>query len=158
MIRSGIAEIGRPEPASGMLTSMESLEHVRTMWREDRASAAQQIELLDVGRHDDGRGYARTRMQLRRDQVNGHEIAHGGHIFLLADSTFALACNAGGHTTVASGGDISFVTAARLGDVLVAEANERITYGRSGITDVTVHRESDGQVIAEFRGRSRRIG
>jgi acyl-CoA thioesterase len=45
-----------------------------------------------------------------------------------------------------------------LGDVLVAEANERITYGRSGITDVTVHRESDGQVIAEFRGRSRRIG
>jgi|SRR5579875_1022590 len=136
---------------------MESLEHVRAMWREDRASAAQQIELLDVGRHDDGRGYARTRMQLRRDQVNGHDIAHGGHVFLLADSTFALACNAGGHTTVAAGADISFVAAGRLGDVLVAEATERVLYGRSGITDVTVRRESDGAVVAEFRGRSRRI-
>ena len=136
---------------------MDSLEHVRTMWHEDRASAAQEIELLDVGVYDDGRGHARTRMQLRRHQVNGHDIAHGGHIFLLADSTFALACNASGHTTVASGGEISFVTAGRLGDVLVAQASERVTYGRSGITDVTVSRESDGSVIAEFRGRSRRI-
>ena len=140
-----------------MLTRMESLEHVRAMWREDRASAGQQIELLEVGRHDDGRGYARTRMQVRRDQVNGHDIAHGGHVFLLADSTFALACNAGGRTTVASGADISFVAAGRLGDVLVAQATERVVYGRSGITDVTVRRESDGEVIAEFRGRSRRI-
>lgn len=136
---------------------MEGTEHVLTMWREDRASAAQQIELVDVGVYDDGRGHARTRMQLREHQVNGHDIAHGGHIFLLADSTFALACNASGHTTVASGGEISFVTAGRLGEVLVAEASERVTYGRSGITDVTVRRESDGAVIAEFRGRSRRI-
>ncbi|GAB3494600.1 hotdog family protein [Flexivirga lutea] len=136
---------------------MEATDHVHTMWQEDRASAAQEIELLDVGLYDDGRGHARTRMQLREHQVNGHDIAHGGHIFLLADSTFALACNAGGHTTVASGGDISFVAAGRLGDVLVAEASERVTYGRSGITDVTVRREADGAVIAEFRGRSRRI-
>lgn len=136
---------------------MDSLEHVRTMWREDRASAAQGIELLDVSVGADGLGSARTRMTIRADQVNGHDIAHGGHVFLLADSTFALACNASGHTTVASGGEISFVTAGRLGDVLVAEGHERVTYGRSGITDVTVRRESDNDVIAEFRGRSRRI-
>lgn len=140
-----------------MLARMDPLEHVRTMWREDRASAAQGIELLDVGVREDGLGFARTRMRLGEHQVNGHDIAHGGHIFLLADSTFALACNASGHTTVASGGDISFVTAGRLGDVLVAEAAERTTYGRSGITDVTVRRETDGAVVAEFRGRSRRI-
>ncbi|RNI25537.1 hydroxyphenylacetyl-CoA thioesterase PaaI [Flexivirga caeni] len=127
------------------------------MWREDRASAAQGIELVDVGVDDKGLGYARARMRLAEQQVNGHGIAHGGHIFLLADSAFALACNAGGHTTVGSGGDISFITAGRLGDVLVAEATERLTYGRSGITDVTVRRESDNAVIAEFRGRSRRL-
>ena len=33
---------------------------------------------------------------------------------------------------------------ARLGDVLVAEATQRTAYGRSGLTDVTVTRESDG--------------
>lgn len=136
---------------------MVSLEHVRTMWREDRASAAQGIELVEVGLGDDGLGFARTRMTIGPDQVNGHDIAHGGHVFLLADSTFALACNAGGHTTVASGGEISFVAAGRLGDVLVADGRERVTYGRSGITDVTVRRESDNEVLAEFRGRSRRF-
>lgn len=136
---------------------MNATDHVLTMWQDDRASAAQEIELLDVGLYDDGRGHARARMRLREHQVNGHDIAHGGHIFLLADSAFALACNAGGHTTVASGGEISFVTAGRLGDVLIAEASERVTYGRSGITDVTISRESDGAVVAEFRGRSRRI-
>jgi len=41
--------------------------------------------------------------------------------------------------------------------VLVAEARVRTAYGRSGITDVTVTRESDGAVIAEFRGRSRSL-
>ena len=58
---------------------------------------------------------------------------------------------------VAAGADIIFVAAARLGDVLVARATQRNVYGRSGVTDVTVTRESDGAVIAEFRGRSRTL-
>ena len=40
--------------------------------------------------------------------------------------------------------------------VLVATAGERISYGRSGIYDVTVRRGDE--VVAEFRGRSRVIG
>ena len=58
--------------------------------------------------------------------------------------------------TVAAGADITFVTPARDGDVLVALAAERVSYGRSGVYDVTVRR--GGQVVAEFRGRSRTIG
>jgi acyl-CoA thioesterase len=49
------------------------------------------------------------------------------------------------------------VAVARLGDVLVADATQRRAYGRSGLTDVTLTRESDGAVIAEFRGRSRSL-
>jgi acyl-CoA thioesterase len=89
--------------------------------------------------------------------VNGHDIAHGGYIFTLADSTFALVCNSRGHLTVAAGADITFVSSARRGDVLVAEGRARTAYGRSGLTDVTVTRESDGAVVAEFRGRSRQL-
>ncbi|GAA3100675.1 hypothetical protein GCM10020001_016860 [Nonomuraea salmonea] len=40
--------------------------------------------------------------------------------------------------------------------MLIAEAEERTRYGRSGIYDVTVRRP-DGQVVAEFRGRSREL-
>lgn len=133
------------------------LTHVQTMWSEDRASAGLGIECLEIT-HDGEHGAATARMRVSEAMVNGHDICHGGFLFALADSAFALACNAGGAPTVAAACDICFVTAAHLGDVLLATAIERTTYGRNGITDVTVTRASDAAVVAEFRGRSRSIG
>jgi acyl-CoA thioesterase len=127
-------------------------EHVQRMWAQDRASRALGMEATVVEE-----GCAVVRMPVTEDMVNGHGIAHGGHVFALADSAFALACNARGAATVSSGADIVFVSAAHVGDVLVAEARSRTAYGRSGITDVTVTRETDGTVVAEFRGRSRTL-
>jgi len=71
------------------------------MWAEDAASAALGMELVDleVGR-------ATVRMAVTAAMVNGHEIGHGGYVFTLADSTFALACNSHGLVTVAAGADI----------------------------------------------------
>ena len=128
------------------------LGHVQAMWADDAASRGLGMEALVVEPD-----HAVVRMEVGAAMVNGHAIAHGGFIFTLADSAFALACNSRGTRTVAAGADITFVTAARLGDVLVADARQRTTYGRSGITDVTVTRESDGAVVAEFRGRSRSL-
>lgn len=133
------------------------LSHVRSMWGGDEASRALGVTLLDVAVDERGLGHAATSTTVTEAMVNGHAIMHGGYIFLIADSTFALACNASGRMTVASGADINFVMSARLGDVLIARAAERTTYGRNGITDVTVTRESDDAVVAEFRGRSRSI-
>lgn len=139
------------------------LRHVRRMWAEDKASAALGIQILDVGVDSTGTrplGHARTRMTVTETMVNGHGIAHGGYLFTLADSTFALACNATGRSTVAAGCDITFVAPVRLGEVLEATAQERLTYGRSGLTDVTVRRVTDGvagEVVAEMRGRSRSL-
>ena len=128
------------------------LSHVRTMWADDQASRGLGM-VADVIEVD----HAVVRMSVTDAMVNGHDIAHGGFIFTLADSTFALACNSRGALTVAAGADITFVTSARLGDVLVADGRVRAAYGRSGITDVTVTRESDGALVAEFRGRSRSL-
>jgi acyl-CoA thioesterase FadM len=52
--------------------------------------------------------------------------------------------------TVASGAEITFVRPVREGDLLVARAQERTIYGRSGIYDVTV--KCGDEVVAEFRG------
>jgi acyl-CoA thioesterase len=125
-----------------------------TMFAADEASRALGIELVEAA---DGRAVAR--MRITREMVNGHDIAHGGFVFLLADTAFACACNTHGPVTVAAGADISFVAAGKLGDDLTAVAQERTRYGRNGIYDVTVHRDtSDGpEVVAEFRGRSRTI-
>ena len=77
--------------------------------------------------------------------INGHEIAHGGYVFMLADTAFACACNSHGPVTVAAGADITFLAPVREGDVLTATAAERVTCGRSGIYDVTVSRGDGGR-------------
>jgi acyl-CoA thioesterase len=128
-------------------------DSAEAMLAEDKASAGLGIELLDVAP-----SAARLRMTVRDDMVNGHAIAHGGFIFALADSAFAVACNTHGVVTVAAGCDITFAAPARLGDGLVADAVETDVFGRSGSTDVRVTRESDGELIALFRGRSRSLG
>ncbi|HEY4021155.1 MAG TPA: hydroxyphenylacetyl-CoA thioesterase PaaI [Pseudonocardiaceae bacterium] len=114
---------------------------------------------LGITVREAGDGNAVVSMRVRDTMVNGHDIAHGGYLFLLADTAFAYACNSYGPITVAAGAEISFVTSARLDDLLIATATARTRYGRNGIYDVTVHRDDpDGRtVIAEFRGRSREV-
>ena len=99
-------------------------------------------------------------MVVRPDMVNGHDLCHGGVVATLADSAFALACNSHGAVTVAAGFSIDFLRPARLGQTLHAEAREVSLRGRSGIYDVTVRADDpdEGEVIAEFRGRSRTLG
>jgi acyl-CoA thioesterase len=120
---------------------------VEKMMASDAASRTLGMELLDYGD-----GWARVRMTIRDDMVNGHGVCHGGMIFSLADTAFACACNSWGPVTVAAGADIAFVAPGRRGDRLTAEARVRSRFGRNGIYDVTVTR--DDEVIAEFRGRS----
>ena len=126
------------------------------MYAGDAASRACGITVEDVGP-----GFAVCRMTVAEKMLNGHGICHGGYVFLLADSTFAFACNSRNQSTVAQACDIVFLDAVHGGDVLTAEAGERVLTGRTGIYDVTVRRErTDGQppaVVAEFRGRSRTI-
>ncbi len=124
------------------------------MMSADEASRALGIELLEAGP-----GRAVARLRLTDGMINGHGVAHGGYLFLLADTAFACACNSHGPAAVASSAEITFVSPGRAGDELVAVAEERTRYGRNGIYDVTIFRELGDarEVLAEFRGRSRTI-
>jgi acyl-CoA thioesterase len=122
------------------------------MWDSDRASQALGIQVTDVSP-----GNAVARLTVTATMVNGHAIAHGGYLFLLADTAFAFACNTYGQVTVARSADITFVAPAHEGDELEAVAVERHRSGRNGIYDVTVRRRGSGEVVAEFRGHSREL-
>jgi acyl-CoA thioesterase len=102
-------------------------------------------------------GYARVRMAMRADMLNGHRTVHGGILFALADSAFAYACNSRNLRSVAAQASIVFLEPAREGDVLFAEAKEQALVGRSGVYAVSV-RSGDGRQIAEFTGFSRSVG
>ncbi len=124
----------------------------RAMLAAEGTGPAWGIEIVEARE-----GYARIRMRLRPDMLNGHGIAHGGMVFALADTAFAYACNGRNVKTVAAQGSIVFLDAAREGEMLIAEAEEAALVGRSGVYNVSV-RTQDGRAIAEFQGFSRSIG
>src|SRR3981189_2982670 len=121
------------------------------MWNDDDASRGLGMEIIDVKA-----GQAMLAMTVKPHMVNGHGIAHGGFIFLLADSTFAFACNSYNERTVVAQCNISFIKPGKLGDRLVATAREISRTGRSGIYDVRV--SVDDITIAGLRGHSRIVG
>jgi acyl-CoA thioesterase len=121
------------------------------MWANDPASRGLGMEIVEVAP-----GRATLGMTITDAMLNGHEMAHGGFIFTLADSAFAFACNSYNERTVAVHCSISFIKSAAKGDRLVADAREVSRTGKSGIYDVSV--AANGMVIAEFRGHSRTIG
>src|ERR1700755_1863792 len=82
-------------------------------------------------------GYAKVSMTVRGDMVNGHRTCHGGLIFTLADSAFAVACNSHNESNVAAAASIDFLAPALEGNQLIAEGNELWRSGRSGIYEIT---------------------
>lgn len=124
------------------------------MWADDRASQAMGMQIREIGV-----GRAVLSMRVREDMVNGHDIGHGGTTFSLADSAFAFACNSYDRVTVAAGAEIRFRRPTHLGDELFATATERSREGRDGVYDIVVARNApDGEVVAQFVGRSKEIG
>ena len=121
---------------------------LRRMLQNDRAAQAMGLRVLV-----DEPGHSVVSMRVRGDMLNGFAITHGGFVFALADTAFAIACNEDEAITVASGADISFLKSTVEGQTLTADARRRTRSGRTGVYDVTVTDEN-GDVVAEFRGRS----
>ena len=121
------------------------------LWGPDTCSQWLGMELIEVRP-----GYARIRMKVRPEFLNGHGICHGGLMFTLADSTFAFACNSHNKNAVAAGCSIEFLRPAHLGDVLTCEGLEQTLSGRHGIYDMRVSNQR-GEAVALFRGKSAQI-
>ena len=123
------------------------------MWADDFASRGLGMSLDHVAP-----GLSRLSMVIRPDMVNGLGLCHGGLIFTLADSAMAFASNAHGAHAVAQNCGITYLRPGRLGETLIAAAEERSRSARSSIYDVRVTGSSDGSVVAEFRGQTRLTG
>ncbi|CAH0249445.1 Acyl-coenzyme A thioesterase PaaI [Microbacterium oxydans] len=121
---------------------------MRPMMQRDAAAA-----MLGLQVEVDAPGEAVVSMTVREDMLNGFLITHGGLVFALADTAFAIACNEDERVTVAAGADITFLKSTKAGQTLRASALRRVVSGRTGLYDVTVTDET-GDVVAEFRGRS----
>lgn len=128
---------------------LEVAKHVgEIMMSNDKAAQALEIELLDIRP-----GFAKMKMVVRRDMLNGLDICHGGMTFSLADTAFAYACNSRNKKTVAMQCTINYVAAAKEGDELTALAEESSLSGRTGVYDITIVNQHK-KTVAHFRGTS----
>jgi len=107
------------------------------------------IELLHVGK-----GVAGVRMAIQEKHINSHGTVHGGAIFTLADTAFALASNSHGIPASAINAHISYMKAARSG-TLRAEAREFALNPRLASYTVEVTDDA-GEKIAIFQGMAYR--
>ena len=96
-------------------------------------------------------GACTARMTVREEMTNGFGVCHGGVTFALADSALAFASNTHGTVTVSIENSMTYPAAARVGDVLVAVAEEEAASARLAYYRVQVTKQ-DGTTVALFRG------
>jgi acyl-CoA thioesterase len=104
------------------------------------------IEVLEIKE-----GYAKTKMIIRKEMINGLGIVHGGIAFSLADSTFAFACNNRNNLSVALDTAINFLKPVHVEDVLTAETKEMHNGKSTGLYQITVSNQND-HIVAVFKG------
>lgn len=115
--------------------------------------ADQSLSLLGINVVNEGSGSEVATMLVTEEMTNGHQICHGGLVFSLADTVFAIAANAVNAGTVTSESSISYLAPARAGDLLVADANVTYETDRRVIVDVTVR--TGETTVALYRGFGR---
>jgi len=117
--------------------------------------ADQSLSLLGINVVNDESDSGVATMLVTPEMTNGHQICHGGLVFSLADTAFAIAANAVNAGTVTSESSISYLSPARAGDLLVADANVTYETDRRVIVDVTVR--TGETTVALYRGLGRTI-
>lgn len=103
------------------------------------------VELLDVGN-----GYAKARMEVKPEHLNGGGVCQGGALFTLADLAFAAATNSHARLTFSIDSSIHFFRSVSEG-MLYAEAHEVFNHKRLANCEVRITTET-GELIATFNG------
>jgi acyl-CoA thioesterase len=122
------------------------------MMQHDAFSQWLGIKVLEIKE-----GYAKIKMTIREEMVNGFLMMHGGIVFSLADSAFAFACNNRNNLSLAIECSISFFKQVNIGDELTAEAKEIHNGKSTGVYSINVINQNNQQV-ALFKGTCFRTG
>lgn len=104
------------------------------------------IEILEI---EDG--YCKVALTVRKEMVNGMNIAHGGITYSLSDSAFAFASNSHGKLAVSIETSITHSQAVHIGDRLTATATIEHKNHKIGTYHVKVLNQND-EIVALFKG------
>ena len=119
---------------------------VGKMYDNDAFSQWLGIEVVEVKD-----GYCELKMTVRKEMLNGFQIAHGGIAYSLADSALAFASNSHGRKSISVETSISHTVSVKEGDVLTAITEELSLSDKIGVYLITITNQ-DNQEVAYFKG------
>ena len=96
-------------------------------------------------------GYVRAEMKVTEDHLNAGGVCQGGPIFTLADLALAAIMNSRGLLTFSLQSSIAFLHSAKVGDTLVAEAEETCNHHKIPYAEVKI-RNQHGELVSAFTG------
>ncbi len=124
----------------------QSEKIVDTMYQNDAFSQWLGIEVVEIKD-----GYCKLNMTVRKEMLNGFQIAHGGIAYSLADSALAFASNSHGRKSLSVETSISHTVSVKEGDVLTAATEELSLSDKIGVYLITITNQ-DNQEVAYFKG------
>lgn len=114
--------------------------------KTDRFAANAGCQITEVDEH-----HAVAVMTVTAEHLNGGNVCQGGALFTLADLAIAALLNQSGQLTVGISNNITFVTSAKLGDTLTAEATHVCNHHKIPSVEARVTNQN-GQLICHVTG------
>lgn len=114
-------------------------------FKNDRYAALTGIEIIEAKK-----GYCKAQLKIAEKHLNSAKVVHGGAVFTLADTAFAIASNSHGQLALAINVNITYLKGVSEG-TLFATATEFDDPKKLGAYDVIVTSDKD-EIIARFNG------
>mgnify|MGYP000020514143 FL=1 len=124
----------------------QSEKIVDTMYQNDAFSQWLGIEVVEIKD-----GYCKLNMTVRKEMLNGFQIAHGGIAYSLADSALAFASNSHGRKSLSVETSISHTVSVKEGNVLTAATEKLSLSDKIGVYLITITNQNN-QEVAYFKG------
>ena len=119
---------------------------INKMFDQDAFSQWLGIEIIDVSE-----GFCQLKMAVRKEMLNGFQIAHGGIAYSLADSALAFASNSHGRKSLSVETSISHTVSVKESDVLTVTTKELSLSDKIGVYLITIINQSN-EDVAYFKG------
>lgn len=125
---------------------MEAINIRELLNRTDRFAANAGCKITEVDEH-----HAVAEMTVTREHLNGGNVCQGGALFTLADLAIAALMNSRGQLTFGINNSIMFVSSAKEGDILKAEAISIADHHKIPAVEVCVTNQ-EGKLICHVTG------
>ena len=121
------------------------MTEIKNFFKRDRFAESIGIELLNISL-----GYAKAKIDIKPEHLNGFRAVQGGVLFTLADLAMAAASNANGQLAVSINASINYIKSA-YGTTIYAEAREVSSNPKLASYEVTISNDKN-EVIATLQG------